>query len=253
MGQAQEAGLRVKSVRILLNLSRSELQEKTGISAATIRLWEDPRPNSKGISKKGATRFVKALRQINVDCTYQWLLYGVGNGPRKYESEDDQANAHHRKLETSTVSTIIIQSSLESIKATLPKLVPKESYGLISAGTFGVIPGSFNLGKTRRDHKQHSNVITKTFAIVPATYCRQKTYTELDVLCQISEQIGTLFVRYNKRLTPSKLMQLSMKIYKNIRQTSELPEKQMGLIPMFLSTLENGITIDVDSDALSSY
>lgn len=79
--EPQAIGRRVKSSRMLAGLSRKDLNDKYGISAATLRSWEDPQGTRKGLTKKGALRLVSALSDAGITCTVSWLMTGVGQGP----------------------------------------------------------------------------------------------------------------------------------------------------------------------------
>jgi transcriptional regulator with XRE-family HTH domain len=75
------SGKRVKSARMLAGCTRKHFAEKTGISAATLRIWEEPSLERGGISKKGAKRFISALHECGIYCTEDWLLHGKGTSP----------------------------------------------------------------------------------------------------------------------------------------------------------------------------
>ncbi len=74
-------GNRVKSARMLTGCTRKAFSEKTGISAATLRVWEEPLAGRSGITKKGAERFTLILQSCGIYCTVEWLLLGKGPGP----------------------------------------------------------------------------------------------------------------------------------------------------------------------------
>lgn len=81
-------GNRIKSVRMLAGYSRKAFSDMTGISAATLRAWEEPIEKRRGITKKGAFRLVEALKGCNVFCTIEWILHGIGYGPKLIEMQD---------------------------------------------------------------------------------------------------------------------------------------------------------------------
>lgn len=77
----QSIGKRVKAARILSGLTREDFSHSTDISGATLRSWEDPKGRG-GLTQKGVLRFIKALKKLNINCSAEWLLDGVGGGPQ---------------------------------------------------------------------------------------------------------------------------------------------------------------------------
>jgi len=86
---AQSKANRLRSARIMAGLSRKEM-ENFGIPENTLRMWEHPRDQSSGLTEKGASRIVNALKEKNILCTVDWLLRGVGDGPKTYQEINDQ-------------------------------------------------------------------------------------------------------------------------------------------------------------------
>ncbi len=82
---AQSKALRLKSVRSLSGLTRKQLEKQHGISENTLRMWEQPRSGSNGLTVKGAERMIEALNKTGVLCTIDWLLSGIGQGPMLYQ------------------------------------------------------------------------------------------------------------------------------------------------------------------------
>ncbi len=74
-------GNRIKSVRMLAGYNRKEFSEKTGISAATLRIWENPFSDRQGITENGVVRLMQALKACGVLCSKDWLINGLGPGP----------------------------------------------------------------------------------------------------------------------------------------------------------------------------
>lgn len=74
-------GKRVKILRMLTGLSRREFEEVLGISSNTMQSWEAPKKEGAGLTEKGARRVVSAISKLNIVCSYEWILTGVGNGP----------------------------------------------------------------------------------------------------------------------------------------------------------------------------
>jgi hypothetical protein len=81
-------GKRLKRLRNLANLTRRDL-EQYNINLNTLKGWEVGRHG--GLTNKGAVQIIKALRDRGVDCQIDWLLYGLGRGPRIFERLDGVA------------------------------------------------------------------------------------------------------------------------------------------------------------------
>jgi len=73
-------GNRVKSTRMLAGYTRTAFSQISGISMATLRTWEDPTHGRRGITKKGAKRFINVVNNLGIYCTEEWLLLGKGPG-----------------------------------------------------------------------------------------------------------------------------------------------------------------------------
>lgn len=73
-------GKRVESLRRMTRASRRVFAEKYGIPKTSIQNWEDAIGN--GLTEKGARRLVTALKPAGIICTFEWLLYGVGQSPQ---------------------------------------------------------------------------------------------------------------------------------------------------------------------------
>ena len=76
----QAIGLRLMQARKMTNLSRRQIEEKHQLKATTLKSWETGRYN--GLTEKGGKQIVAILQTENIDCSLQWLLYGIGLGPR---------------------------------------------------------------------------------------------------------------------------------------------------------------------------
>ena len=82
----QTSSSRVKSIRMMLGLSRKSFEDVSGISAATLTAWET---NKHPLSVKGAKKLVDALEKLNINCTADWLLSGEGLAPRYRQPETE--------------------------------------------------------------------------------------------------------------------------------------------------------------------
>ncbi len=79
---AAERGKRLYYIRTeLLHLSRNALANRHTdlLSKSALQNWEDGRYG--GLTEKGAKKFIQALEKENIECSLQWLLYGVGSPP----------------------------------------------------------------------------------------------------------------------------------------------------------------------------
>lgn len=74
-------GNRIKSVRMLAGYNRKAFSEKTGISAVTLRVWEEPPSDRHGVTENGIFRLIKALEICGINCTPEWIIEGTGLGP----------------------------------------------------------------------------------------------------------------------------------------------------------------------------
>lgn len=71
---------RLRYLREFAHLDRNEAAEMTRVSFATYKDWE----NSKAIMpKQRAFWLIDDLQMLGVDCTFEWLMNGVGAAPRK--------------------------------------------------------------------------------------------------------------------------------------------------------------------------
>jgi transcriptional regulator with XRE-family HTH domain len=77
---AKARGSRLKKLRLLAGLSRHAMEEKHHISASTLQSWEDGKAG--GLTAKGCRRVIEALRNVGVSCSHDWLLHGIGVGPK---------------------------------------------------------------------------------------------------------------------------------------------------------------------------
>ena len=72
---------RLKRLRKLTKKSRKSFAETYKISQGTLQNWETARFG--GLTEKGAKLILEALKQENIHCTFNWLMYGAGAGPQK--------------------------------------------------------------------------------------------------------------------------------------------------------------------------
>ena len=62
-----------------MGLTREDFREKYGISAGTLRGWEEARLT--GLTEKNVERLIPVLKGESVQCSIGWLLHGEGTSP----------------------------------------------------------------------------------------------------------------------------------------------------------------------------
>jgi DNA-binding transcriptional regulator YiaG len=78
----EERSKRVRYIREeILRLSRAKFSERTGISPNSLQNWEQGRNENTGVPEQSAKRLLEAFKKEGVDCSLEWLLYGLGNPP----------------------------------------------------------------------------------------------------------------------------------------------------------------------------
>ena len=96
---AQQRANRIKHVREILQLSRTQLAEKYkkyGLTYSSLKNWEDIKWH--GLTESGATILAKAFQEHGVQVTVEWLLFGIG--------EDPAPNLLTQKIKRSEVAII---------------------------------------------------------------------------------------------------------------------------------------------------
>ena len=73
-------GKRLKSLRQMAGYTREKFWKNYAIPAGTLQGWECGRFG--GLTESGAKRFIKAIREAGIECSEDWLLYGIGPAPR---------------------------------------------------------------------------------------------------------------------------------------------------------------------------
>ncbi|WP_457767039.1 helix-turn-helix domain-containing protein [Coxiella burnetii] len=64
----------------MTKLSRREFAKKSGIANTTLQHWEDGEKHT--LPEKSVRRFIKALLNLGVHCSYDWLMHGKGPAPQ---------------------------------------------------------------------------------------------------------------------------------------------------------------------------
>jgi transcriptional regulator with XRE-family HTH domain len=73
-------GKRLRLVRKMSGLTLNELAKKYQLSISTIKYWECAK--NQGLSSKGAKRIITAMQNQGVQCSYMWLMHGIGLPPQ---------------------------------------------------------------------------------------------------------------------------------------------------------------------------
>ena len=83
---------RLKALRALTaaetqkQLSRATLERKYGVSASTLRHWEEA--YGAGLTEDGAKQIINVYQQEGIHCTISWLLDGKGPTPTRTQSKE---------------------------------------------------------------------------------------------------------------------------------------------------------------------
>lgn len=77
---AKARGKRLRLVRKMSGLTLNELAEKHNLGVSTIKYWECAK--NQGLSSKGAKKIVTAMQAQGVQCSYMWLMHGIGLPPQ---------------------------------------------------------------------------------------------------------------------------------------------------------------------------
>lgn len=77
---AKERGKRLRLVRKMSSLTLDELAKKHRFGVSTIKYWECAK--NQGLSSKGAKKIIIAMQSHGVQCSYMWLMHGIGLPPQ---------------------------------------------------------------------------------------------------------------------------------------------------------------------------
>lgn len=73
-------GKRLRLIRKMSNLNLNDLADKYNFGISTIKYWECGK--NQGLSSKGAKKIIKAMQSEGVQCSYAWLMDGIGLPPQ---------------------------------------------------------------------------------------------------------------------------------------------------------------------------
>jgi len=77
---AKLRGKRLRLIRKMSNLNLNDLANKYNFGISTIKYWECGK--NQGLSAKGAKKIIKAMQSEGVQCSYAWLMDGIGLPPQ---------------------------------------------------------------------------------------------------------------------------------------------------------------------------
>jgi len=77
---AKERGKRLRLIRKMSGLTLDDLSTRYSFGVSTIKYWECAK--NQGLSSKGAKKIISAMQKEGVQCSYMWLMHGVGLPPQ---------------------------------------------------------------------------------------------------------------------------------------------------------------------------
>lgn len=77
---AKERGKRLRLIRKMSGLTLDDLSTKYSFGISTIKYWECAK--NQGLSSKGAKKIILAMQNEGVQCSYMWLMHGIGLPPQ---------------------------------------------------------------------------------------------------------------------------------------------------------------------------
>jgi len=77
---AKERGKRLRLIRKMSGLTLDDLSKKYNFGVSTIKYWECAK--NQGLSSKGAKKIILAMQNEGVQCSYMWLMHGIGLPPQ---------------------------------------------------------------------------------------------------------------------------------------------------------------------------
>jgi HTH-type transcriptional regulator, cell division transcriptional repressor len=72
-------GQRLRFLRKMSGLTLQKLAQKYDIGMSTIKYWECA--VNEGLSAKGAKKIISAMQKEGIQCSFMWLMHGVGTLP----------------------------------------------------------------------------------------------------------------------------------------------------------------------------
>lgn len=101
-------GHRVKLLRRMTNMSRDAVAEKYSfLNANTLKSWEIGREG--GVTLNGARRLLQMAKAEGIECSFDWLMYQIGDGPRVVNlGASDNKETKEHNISTSSEKKQII-------------------------------------------------------------------------------------------------------------------------------------------------
>lgn len=97
---AKERGKRLRLIRKMSGLTLDDLSSKHSFGVSTIKYWECAK--NQGLSSKGAKKIITAMQKESVQCSYMWLMHGIGLPPQFVDihlSQDVKGNINIEQSE----------------------------------------------------------------------------------------------------------------------------------------------------------
>lgn len=120
----KERGKRLRLVRKMAGLTLKELAKKYDLGISTIKYWECA--INKGLSSKGAKKFIAAMQQQGIQCSHIWLMHGVGLPPYFFN-----INSNNKITEALSFDQITVEEE-ESINCEISLFCNKISAAITS-------------------------------------------------------------------------------------------------------------------------
>lgn len=109
-------GMRLRLLRQSAKLKRGEFADIVKVSKASISYWENA--TNSHLSEKSAQKVIEALADRGIKCSAEWLLMGIGEGPKVVNNlkEKEGTQLPNIGLNTTTSQEIkLFKSNLSSV------------------------------------------------------------------------------------------------------------------------------------------
>lgn len=131
-------GQRLKRLRKITGLSRKDFALRYQISPGTLQNWETARFG--GLSEKGAHMMITAFKTEGVFCSFEWLMYQAGHGPKLDHMEQPSQTGLTSSKNTSTANedlAVFLQNNPNAVHLWVEDqtMAPYFQKGILVAGT----------------------------------------------------------------------------------------------------------------------
>ncbi len=100
-------GHRVKLLRRMTNMSRDAVADKYPfLNANTLKSWEIGREG--GVTINGARRLLQMAKAEGIECSFDWLMYQIGDGPRVVNLNSSDSKENDKSFSASSEKKQII-------------------------------------------------------------------------------------------------------------------------------------------------